>query len=263
MLATINFRNTLPGVSSAHGKVFISLHVVLLIFWIAFQGVAAEERTELRGDPEAIKHAQAMVETMGGAAIWRELESVHFVHEWDLANRTDRYMENEILDLTGPRSYVTMESETYNRIRAYSPEHHYWNVVNGEFAFASDSAFESAMERAPYSIYRLARAVARGDDRYELQFGELRGLPEIQAIEFHDQAGDVHAWIVLNARKEPILWATTQYIYTFGPMRCFGDLCVPNWATTNNGLVRYEMVSLKGSDHRPDDSIFAVPVEFR
>jgi len=34
---------------------------------------------------------------------------------------------------------------------------------------------------------------------------------------------------------------------------------VPNWATTNNGLVRYEMVSLTGSNSRPDLALFAAP----
>ncbi len=77
----------------------------------------------LRGDPAAVADAEAMVETMGGLAVWRELSAVHFVHEWDIYDRDDRYLENEILDLTAPRSYVTMTSETYHRIRAYSPEH--------------------------------------------------------------------------------------------------------------------------------------------
>ena len=36
----------------------------------------------LRGDSAAIADAEAMVETMGGRAIWTHLESVHFVHEW-------------------------------------------------------------------------------------------------------------------------------------------------------------------------------------
>ncbi|NIN98621.1 MAG: hypothetical protein GTN93_26115, partial [Anaerolineae bacterium] len=58
-------------------------------------------------DPAAIADAEEMVEAMGGLAIWRELESVHFVHEWDIFDRPDIYLENEILDLTGPRSYVT------------------------------------------------------------------------------------------------------------------------------------------------------------
>ena len=44
-----------------------------------------------------------MVEAMGGLAIWRDLEKVHFVLEWDIVNRPDRYLENEILDLTGQR----------------------------------------------------------------------------------------------------------------------------------------------------------------
>ena len=94
----------------------------------------ADEHIGLQGDPAAIADARSMVETMGGISIWRDTEAVHFVHEWDIANRPDRYLEHEILDLTGPRSYVTMDSEIYSRVRAYSPEHRYWSITNGEFA---------------------------------------------------------------------------------------------------------------------------------
>jgi len=56
-----------------------------------------------------------------------------------------------------------------------------------------------------------------------------------------------------------LIWATTQYQYVFGPLRRFGNLLVPDWATTSQGLVRYEMVSLQGSDTRPDLNLFAPP----
>jgi hypothetical protein len=220
---------------------------------------SAEETSGLRGDPAAIADARAMVETMGGLAIWRDTESVHFVHEWDIANRPDRYLEHEILDLTGPRSWVTMDSEIYSRTRAYSPEHGYWSITNGEFARGSDESLANAMERAPYSIYRLARAIAREDDDLEIRYGTRDGLPGFPALEFVGPDGDAHGWIIVNARKEPIIWATTQYIYVFGPLARFGNLKVPNWATTSDGLVRYEMVSLTGSPQRPDLSLFAPP----
>jgi hypothetical protein len=202
------------------------------LFFLCLLNVAAaaQDWHDLRGNPQAISRAQSMVETMGGLAVWRELGRVHFVHEWDLATRTDRYIENEILDLTGPRSYVTMQSETYSRIRAYSPEYRYWNVVNGEFSYASQSSFDNAVERAPYSINRLARAIARGDQRYELQLGEIPRMPGIEAIQFNDSNGEAHGWVALNMRNEPIMWATTQYVYTFGPLKRFGNLRVPNWA---------------------------------
>ncbi len=241
----------------------VRLAILSLSLCVAIQPAYAQEMNGLRGDPDAIADAEAMVETMGGMAIWRNLESVHFVHEWDLAHRPDRYLEHETLDLTGPRSYVLMDSEIYSRIRAYSPEFRYWNVVNGEFAYADEQALASAMERAPYSIYRLARAIARNDERYELQFGPMRDVPDQQAIQFRGPDNEVHAWIVVNARKEPIVWATTQYKYTFGPLRRFGNLRVPNWASANDGRVRYDMVSLTGSDQRPDLSLFEVPVGFR
>jgi hypothetical protein len=237
------------------------LAAVLLLVRPTPDVLGAQVSTGTRGDPEAIADAEAMVETMGGTAIWRELESIHFVHEWDIATRPDIYLENEILDLTGSRSYVTMQSEIYSRVRAYSPEHRYWNIVNGEFSYASEQALENALERAPYSIYRLARAVARGDDYYHVQFGEMRDMPGTRALEFRGPDDEVHGWILLNTRKEPVVWATTQYSYSFGPLKRFGNLRVPNWAVTGGGRVRYEMVSLTGSTQRPDLSLFAPPSE--
>jgi hypothetical protein len=235
--------------------------VHLILFCIAALPVltlSAEEATGLRGDPAAIADARAMVEAMGGLAIWRDTESVHFVHEWDMANRPDRYLEHEILDLTGPRSWVTMDSEIYSRMRAYSPEHGYWSITNGEFARGSDESLANAMERAPYNIYRLARAIAR-EDNLEIRHGTREGLPGFPALEFVGPDGEPRGWIIVNARKEPVIWATTQYIYVFGPLARFGNLKVPNWATTSDGLVRYEMVSLTGSPKRPQLSRFAPP----
>jgi hypothetical protein len=231
----------------------------VLVLSFTVQTLDAEEMSGLRGDPVAIADAEAMVETMGGLAIWRDLEKVHFVHEWDIVNRPDRYIENEILDLTGPRSYVTMESEIQTRTRAYSPEHRYWSITDGEFHEGTEKALANAMERAPYTPYRLAGAIARGESDLEVQYGAIEGIPGPPALEFIGPDGVAHGWILLNARKEPIIWATTQYVYVFGPLKRFGNLRVPDWATTSNGLVRYEMVSLTGSNKRPDLSLFAPP----
>jgi hypothetical protein len=236
------------------------LYLMLVAAW-PVQAQTGNDHSGLRGDPEAIAEAEAMVAAMGGIKIWAQLKSVHFVHEWDIFNRPDRYLENEILELTAPRAWVTMESEMYSRLRAYSPEHRYWNVVNGEFAYASDESFANAMERAPFSIYRLARAIAIGDEYFEVTFGEgeFRGS---RRLEFRNPEGYLGGWIILNARKEPVLWATTQYTYIFGPLKRFGNLRVPNWAITGEGAVRYEMVSLKGSGEIPDSSLFVPPAEF-
>ena len=110
-------------------RAFVVFAVVLFLGQPVF---AQQERDGLRGDPEAIADAVAMVERMGGMEIWAKLKSVHFVHEWYPWYRVDAYIENEILDLTGPRSWVEMKSEINHRVRAYSPEHRYWSVVNGD-----------------------------------------------------------------------------------------------------------------------------------
>lgn len=235
--------------------------VLALIFFVGVQTASAEETSNLRGDPAAIADARAMVEAMGGHAVWRGLEQVHFVHEWDIVNRPDRYLENEVLDLTGPRSYVTMVSEIHSRTRAYSPEHGYWSITNGEFQEGDEQTLANAMERAPYTPYRLAGAIARGESDLEIRYGAIEGIPGPPALEFVGPDDVAHGWLLLNARKEPIIWATTQYVYVFGPLARFGNLLVPNWATTSNGLVRYQMISLTGSNERPNLSRFAPPAE--
>ena len=216
----------------------------------------------LNGDADAILDARAMVENMGGIEIWAKLESVHFVHEWDIYSRPDIYLENEILDLTAPRSYVTMKSEIYSRIRAYSPEFGYWNIIDGEFAFTDDEALANALERAPYSIYRLARVIARGDSSYRIQYAPLPDMPGTRALAFFGEDSEIHGWILLNERKEPVVWATTQYSYSFGPLERYGNLRVPRWAITGGGRVRYEMVSLVGNNTRPELTLFAPPAEY-
>lgn len=222
---------------------------------------AQDRLAGLRGDPEAIAEAEAMVEAMGGREIWSQMKSLHFVHEWFFWNRIDSYVENEILDLTGPRSWIEMKSEIYHRLRAYSPEYKYWNVINGEFSFDSDEQSQALVEGAPFHIMRIVRGIAIGDPYYEVRFGEGE-FRNSRQLEFFGPDGKRGSWIVLNARKEPVLWAVNEFKYTFGPMKRFGNLRVPNWAVTGNGGVTYEMISLTGSGEAPDAALFAPPEEY-
>ncbi len=216
----------------------------------------------IRGEAAAIAEAEAMVDTMGGIAIWAQLKCIHFVHEWYPWNRVDSYVENEILDLVGPRSWADRKSEINHAIRAYSPEGKRWSVNNGEFAYASEEALENDLERAPFNFYRLVRAVAAGDPYYEIRFGQ-GDIPGTRRLEFYGPNGELGGWIILNARKEPIVKATPEYRYTLGPLKRFGNLRVPGWGVYDNGTTRYEMLSLSGDNQPPDSSLFLPPPEFR
>jgi len=240
-------------------RVFILSFIILILYQTGF---AQDKMKGIRGDSTAIAEVEAMVETMGGMEIWAQLKSVHFVHVWYPWYRVDSYIENEILDLTGPRSWVEKKSEIYHQIRAYSPENKYWSIVNGKFSYASEKTLENALERAPYSIYRIARAVAIGDHNYKIKLGK-GDIPYSKRLEFYGPDEVLYGWIILNAKKEPIVWATTQYRYTFGPMKQFGNLRVPNWAVYENGITMYEMISLKGSNKAPGPSLFVPPPEYR
>jgi hypothetical protein len=215
----------------------------------------------LRGDSAAIADAQAMVETMGGMAVWARVRGLHFVHEWYPWNRVDSYIENEILDLTGPRSWADRASEINHAIRAYSPEGRRWDVTNGAFAYASDEALAADLRRAPFNFYRLVHAVAVGDPYYEVRFGP-GDIPGTRRLEFRGPDGALGGWVILNARKEPIVKATPEYRYTLGPLVRFGNLRVPAWGVYDNGTTRYVMLSLTGDSRPPERSRFLPPPEF-
>lgn len=210
----------------------------------------------MSGDPAAIEAAVAMVETMGGVELWRHIDQLKFVHEWDQVNKRERYMEHEVLDLTGTRSWVEMQSETYHRVRAYSPEHGYWVRENGEISKGADDSLENALARGPFSIYRLARAISQNAPGLHIEFGRIENFPPAPALQFRYGEGEPGGWIILNVRNEPMIWATTQYVYVFGPLARFGNVWVPDWATTSDGLVRYQMVSLEALNTAPDLDLF-------
>lgn len=237
--------------------------LIFALFLLVTSSCFAQVGTNgIRGDEAAITAAESMVETMGGKAIWAQLEQLHFVHKWYPWYKIDSYVENEILDLTGPRSWVERKSEIFHMIRAYSPEGKHWSINQGKFAYSSDDRFKNSMKRAPYNFYRLVRAVATGDPYYEIRFGE-GDIPQTRRLEFYGPDGIMRGWIILNVRNEPIVKATNQYRYTLGPLKGFGNLLVPAWGVYDNGTTMYEMISLKGDNKPPDSSLFLPPVEYR
>lgn len=216
----------------------------------------------LRGDPEAIADAQAMVEAMGGAAIWAGLGHVHLVHEWHPCNRLDAYVENEILDFTGPRSRADRRSEIRHQIRVYSPEGRRWTLNDGAFEYGGEAQLRGDLARAPFNFYRLVHAVAAEDPFYDVRFGE-GDIPGTKRIEFRGPDGALGGWVILNARKEPIVKATPDYRYTLGPLRRFGNLRIPAWGVYDNGTTMYEMISLSAGPEPPDPELFLPPAAFR
>ena len=248
-------------ISHSKGKIIKFVFIILLAF--QYQLSFAQRTSEgLRGDSLAISDAKAMVETMGGIEIWKQIKSLHFVHEWYPINRVDTYMENEILDLTSPRSWVERKSEITHTIRSYSPEGKYWSINNGEFAFGSETIWKAAMERAPFNFYHLIRAVAINDTFYEIQFGKS-DIPNTKQIEFYGPDGILRGWIILNAKKEPVVKATPEYRYTLGPLKRFGNLWVPKWGIYDTGYTRYEMISLIGNNQPPDSTLFIPPDKYK
>jgi hypothetical protein len=212
----------------------------------------------LRGDPQALAAAGAMVEAMGGKAIWSRLGQIHFVHQWFPWNRIDTYVENEILDLRGARSWVNRRSEISEVTRAYSPEGRRWTITDGALEYAGDAELAGDLARAPFNFYRLVRGVAAGDRFYEVRFGE-GDIPGTRRLEFRGPDGVMGGWVILNVKGEPIVKATPEYRYTLGPLKSFGNLRIPAWGVYDSGTTRYELISVTAGAAQPDPALFVPP----
>jgi len=238
-------------------------YILIIIITLLSQFAYTQEISKgLRGDSSAIADAEAMVATMGGIEIWKQIKSLHFVHEWHPINRVDTYIENEILDLTSSRSWVERKSEITYTIRAYSPEGKYWTVKDGVFTYGNENIWKAALKRAPFNFYHLVRAIAINDSFYEIRFGKS-DIPNSRQLEFYGPDGILRGWVILNAKKEPIVKATPQYRYTLGPLKRFGNLWVPKWGVYDTGYTRYEMISLIGNNQPPASRLFLIPSEYK
>ncbi|MBL7995032.1 hypothetical protein JNM05_06625 [bacterium] len=243
-------------------KSYIIRGIVGIAFILSFKNIYCQStKSEIRGEPEAVAEAKAMVETMGGLKIWAEMKSIHFVHDWHFWNRVDSYREDEILDLVDPFSWIEMKSEIYHRIRVYSPENN-WNVTDGVFSVATEQQSKAYKNRAPFHIVRIAKGIAVGNPFYEVRIGKGE-FRDSRQLEFYGPDGKMGGWIILNAKKEPLVWSVPEYKYTFGPMKSFGNLRMPDWASTGNGAVTYQMISLTGGNQPADSSLFVPPKEYR
>ena len=238
-------------------------YILIITITLLGQSVFAQGISKgLRGDSMAIADAKAMVETMGGIEIWKQIKSLHFKHEWYPVNRIDTYIENEILDLTAPKSWVERKSEVTHTIRAYSPDGKYWKINDGVFAYGSENLWEAAIKRAPFNFYHLVRAIAVNDPFYEIRFGKS-DIPNSRQLEFYGPDGVLRGWIILTAKKEPIVKATPEYRYTLGPLKRFGNVWVPNWGVYDTGYTRYEMISLIGNNQPPKATLFLPPSDYK
>jgi len=261
-VSTYILDNYLNGIKFNLRREIMRYILISLITFLCQPVFAQEMSIGLRGDSVAIADAEKMVEAMGGIEIWKHIKSLHFVHEWHPVNRADTYIENEILDLTSPRSWVNRKSEVTQTIRAYSPEGKYWTIKDGVFAYGSDNIWNAAIERAPFNFYHLVKAIAIKDSFYEIRYGKS-DIPYTQQLNFYGPDGIIRGWVVLNAKMEPIVKATPEYRYTLGPLKRFGNLWVPNWGVYDNGYTRFEMISLVGDNQPPDSTLFLPPSEFK
>jgi len=243
-------------------KLFLAhLTMILTFMLLSMNSFCQKKSSGIRGEPEAIADAKAMVETMGGQEIWSQLKSIHFVTEWYPCDRVDSYVENEVLDLTGPRSWADRKSEISHITRAYSPEGKHWSIVNGKFSYASDEVFRNDTIRAPFNFYHLVKAIASGDPFYEVRFG-TGDIPYTRRLEFYGPDGVLNGWIILNDRKEPVVKATPQYRYTLGPLKKIGNLNIPKWGVYDNGYTRYNLISVTGDNQAPNPDLFIPPSEY-
>lgn len=96
----------------------------------------------------------------------------------------------------------------------------------------------------------------------EARFGE-GDISGTRRLEFYGSSDALGGWVILNARKEPIVKPTLQCRHTLGPLKRFGNLRVPACGVYDNGTTRYEMLSLSGDSQPPDSCLFLLPPEFQ
>jgi len=236
-------------------KLFLGCIVIILLVDIS----TLKAQDSAKGDSTALEATMALIDHMGGKDVWSQLSQIKFQHRWYPVNR-ESYLEDEVIDLTNIRSWVRMKNDSYERVRAYSPEYGYWSWTNGNLVQNNEASWESAKARGPFNIYRFLRELSLGNTRYELKMGDS-DIPTAKKIEIHFD-GVYGGSITVNYDFEPLVWETMDYTYTFGPMESYGNIRHPKWAIYNKGSFRYEIITVKGSKKATEMTLYKLPDEY-
>jgi hypothetical protein len=223
-------------------KIFLSL--------ILSMAICTAARAEMKGDEEAIAHADQLVESIGGKELWSQIRSLH-VFEKSRSPRGDGIVGEFWRDLQVPRERYTLTNRDGLKVEFWWDDRGVWQIINGEQN--EDLPPNLHAEVAAYwqgEIYVMFHRLAKEDSALRLDKNDDNSFTAFDerldrrlGTFWVNEDGDLYRW-----RHDD----GTEYIY--GPHRQFGEISFPDWGSQVDGSWSFYYIEVRWSTEEPQVS---------
>jgi hypothetical protein len=199
---------------------------------------AVAGKGEIRGDPDAVSRANALLEQVGGRSRWAGARSFYAKEHAYL--RSGEVATVEVWrDFEMITRRFTLHSPS-RRIEEVTGVSSGWEQRDGKIRVWSEAELAEETQglvQEPYFVYH---RLAKGDQALRV------ALEGTNKLNVYDAAGKLLCWFVLDDQNNPMSWgnfykgAINQHWY--GPLHRVGPVRLPKWGSAADGRWRFEYV---------------------
>lgn len=204
--------------------------VSVLLFIVASLPVAALAGG-LKGDPEALSRVDAMLERLGGKALWASTRSLYTMERARHPGYGDGIVATFWRDLESPAERAEIKHARLDIQYAWN-EKGGWVLRDGEVRDYDAGEIDARVDNWAREIYTLYHQLATGDRALTVKSLEPNGFRVLD--ENLEKIGD------FRLTAEGALYYWQQYgedpvAYIYGPNKAFGEVRFPDWGTAVDG----------------------------
>jgi len=220
----------------------MKLTITSIILFIIFTGFT-NDINKLKGDQNAVKLVERMLETIGGKETWKNARVIRTELRGYYAREQEPWYEIFWMDLESPNGRFVLDRPDSRQVITWTSESG-WDFSNNKLAEMDSARFAFELEywkRQPVVIFHRL-AVNKPSTRVEM------GSNEFRFDVFDNESGELLAQFAVNMKGEPIKWGSSigerEFEHIFGPLEEFNNIRMPGWGATISGIWRYEHKSI-------------------
>lgn len=193
----------------------------------------------IRGDPEAVSRANALLEQVGGRSRWAAARTFYAKEHAYL--RSGEVATVEVwrdFEMITRRFILRSPSRLIEEVTGVSSG---WEQRDGKIRVWSDTELADETQglvQEPYFVYH---RLARGDQALRV------ALEDTNKLNVYDAAGKLLCWFVLDDQNNPMSWGNVYKgvvnQHWYGPLHRVGPVRLPKWGSASDGRWRFEYLT--------------------
>lgn len=224
-------RKALQSGGSVLRSVRTPIRVAIFCFLVAWMQPTVAGAEGLHGDKAALARVDAMLETLGGKAVWAHARSLYTMERARDPAHGDGIVATFWRDLEKPAERAELRNDKVDMQYAWDASGG-WILRDGKIEDLDDAEVEARASNWHREIYTLYHQLALGER--DLMVKDLAP----NGFRVYDEKANKVADFQLTPDGELYLWqqhGEDPVAYIYGPHKDFGTVRFPDWGTSTDG----------------------------